>query len=252
LWLVLTLMLVCLVGAAEVMLLFTRRFLLPRLGGGHHEELGPVTVHSMMVFYGLVAALIAVNAYEKYSEVSRVVNREATSIAALYRQTTGYPEPTRGRVQTAIHNYVDQVITMAWPQQKLGQVPTAGVAHMDALQTLLFSFEPSTEGQKIVHSQTLSAYNELVVARRLRVAANKEHLPGVMWKLLTLGAMVCLFSACLFRVENRGIHSLSIGLLGTLTVLVLFMIFLWDRPYMSQIGITPEPYELIREQLMRP
>jgi len=43
----------------------------------------------MMVFYGLVAALIAVNVYENYSDVHKVTSRESASISALYRDSAG-------------------------------------------------------------------------------------------------------------------------------------------------------------------
>ena len=57
-------------------------------------------VQSVMVFYGLVLALIAVNVWQSYNDVSKTVSLEATSFAALYRDVSGYPEPTRSRLRT--------------------------------------------------------------------------------------------------------------------------------------------------------
>jgi uncharacterized BrkB/YihY/UPF0761 family membrane protein len=90
----------------------------------------------------------------------------------------------------------------------------------------------------------------MALARRLRVDANREKLPGVMWRLLIFGALLCLFAACFFHVDNPRLHQLSLAMLATLMALVLFMIFAWDRPYVGEFGIDSEAYRLVYEQLM--
>jgi hypothetical protein len=252
LWIVLILMIGGLVGFALVTLGLVRRFL-PGLGfAGHDAHFGDLMVHSMMLIYGLVAALIAVNVYETYSDVSRTVSREATAIAALYRDASGYPEPTHAWVQRAIRDYTLQIINEAWPQQRRGEIPTHGVVMVNQIQQALFSFEPKSEGQKILHAEALRAFNEMALARRLRLDANRERLPGVMWRLLIFGALLCLFAACFFHVDNPRLHQLSLAMLATLMALVLFMIFAWDRPYVGEFGIDSDAYRLVYEQLMHP
>ncbi len=253
LWIVLSLLVVCLVGFAEVSLALVRRRFLPQIGFGAHDgHFGAAMLHSMMVFYGLVAALVAVNVYETYSEVSRTVTREATAIAALYRDASGYPEPTRSRVRDAIRDYTRQIITEAWPQQRRGEVPEGGVERVTRIQDAMLAFEPATEGQKMLHAEAFSAFNEMLVARRLRVDANRERLPGVMWRLLLGGALLCLFAAGFFNVANGRLHALSVGLLATLMAMVLFMSFAWDRPYLGEFGIDSDAYRLVYEHLMQP
>jgi Protein of unknown function (DUF4239) len=72
-------------------------------------------VHSVMVFYGLALALIAVNVFETYADVSKTVSQEATALAVLYRDVSAYPEPIRSQLQKELRDYVDYVIHEAWP-----------------------------------------------------------------------------------------------------------------------------------------
>src|SRR6185295_2814735 len=124
-------------AAALVGLLLARRFVLPRLRlkESDSEFVGAV-VQSIMVFYGLALALIAVNVWQTYNDVSRTVSLEATSFAALYRDVSGYPEPTRSRLQDELRGYVDQVIHGAWPLMRQGKVPTQGVEWMTKFQAV--------------------------------------------------------------------------------------------------------------------
>ena len=137
-----------------------------------------------LAFYGLATALIAVNVFQTYSDTSKIVSSEATNIAALYRDVTGYPEAIRPRLQGELRDYVRQIIDDAWPLQQRGQVPTAGVQYMNRFQAVLIGFEPATDGQRILHAETLRAYNQMIQARRLRVDAVGTGLPTVMWVVI--------------------------------------------------------------------
>ena len=97
-------------------LLLVRRCLLPRLRI-HREDadFSGSMVQCVMVFYGLAVALIAVSVFQTYSDVSKIVSQEATALAALYRDVSGYPEPIRPQLQGGLRDYVHNVITEAWP-----------------------------------------------------------------------------------------------------------------------------------------
>jgi hypothetical protein len=246
------LLFVILIGGAELVLALVRRHLLPKLGfGERHGDFGAAMINSMMVFYGLIAALIAINVYNAYSEVSHDVSAEAASLGALYRDASAYPEPVRSRLQSEIRDYVRYTIDDAWPQQRRGVTPTRGIGLVDRFQNTLFTFEPTTEGQKIVHAETVRALNEMLVARRVRLDGNRLRLPATMWGILLAGAFVCLFAACFFDVEDARLHALAIGLVAVLVGMVLFMTFAWDRPFVGEFAIGPGAYEIVYDHLMK-
>src|SRR5580765_7398524 len=77
-------------------LLFVRRRVLPRLRiQVEDSEFSGTMVQSVMVFYGLAVALIAVTVFQTYSDTSKLVSGEATSLAALYRDVSSYPDALR-------------------------------------------------------------------------------------------------------------------------------------------------------------
>jgi hypothetical protein len=47
------------------------------------------------VIYGLLLGLLAVATYQNHSDMDKVVTSEASSLAALYRDISSYPEPDR-------------------------------------------------------------------------------------------------------------------------------------------------------------
>lgn len=244
---------VLLVGVSLAGLLAVRARALPRMRVTAEDShfAGPL-VHSVMVFYGLVLALIAVNVFETYSESSRIVSSEATAIAALYRDASCYPEPTRSRLQSTLRDYVDNVIHEAWPLQRTGRIPSGGVAVMDSVQAYLAAFEPATEGQKILHGEAWGAYNRLIEARRARLDQVNTALPAVMWLVVLLGAAIGLSATFFFHVDDVRLHATLVTLLATFIATVIFLVLAMDHPFRGDLGVSPEPYQLIYDHLMKP
>lgn len=237
---------------AVVGLLWVRRRLLPRLSVGEGDsEFTGAMLQSVMVFYGLAVALIAVTVFETYSETTKVVTGEATAINALYRDVTSYPEPFRSDLQHRLRDYTDQVINQAWPLQQQGKVPTAGIEQMTNFQAALTKFEPATEGQKILHAETLRAYNLLIQSRRLRLDAVGTELPTVMWVVILIGAFIGLGASFFFKVADARLHLMEVLLLAVFIGLIIFMILTLDRPFRGNLGISADPYRLVYDQLMK-
>ena len=238
---------------AIVGLLVVRRHVLPRLRIHHEDsELTATVVHSIMVFYGLAVALIAVSVFETYSEVSKIIAQEASELSALYRDASSYPEPIRPRLQKELRDYAQYVIHEAWPAQQRGQVAAGGIAMLNRFQDTLVGFQPVSEAQKLLHGEALRAYNEMIEARSLRLDAVDTGLPRVMWVVIVAGALLSLSSTFFFKVEHTHLQGIQVLLLATFIGLVIFMIVALDRPFRGDLGLPPEPYQLVYDQLMKP
>jgi len=229
-----------------------RRYVLPRLRIQHADsEFIGTMVQGVMVFYGLAVALIAVSVFETYSDVSKVVSEEASALAGLYRDASGYPEPVRSQLQKELQDYAQFVIGKAWPAQQQGRVETGGVEMMNRFQKTLIGFEPASEGQILLHAEALRAYNHLIEIRRQRIDAVHTGLPSMMWVVIVLGAIISLSSSFFFRVEDGRLHGILVKLLAAFMGLIIFMIFVLDHPFRGELGISSEPYQLIYDQLMK-
>ena len=238
---------------AIVGLLVVRRHVLPRLRIHHEDsELTATVVLSIMAFYGLAVALIAVSVFETYSDVSKIIAQEASELSALYRDASSYPEPIRPLLQKELRDYAQYVIHEAWPAQQRGQVAAGSIAMLNRFQATLVSFEPVSEGQKLLHGEALRSYNEMIEARSLRLDAVNTGLPRVMWVVIVAGALLSLSSTFFFKVEHTHLQGIQVLLLATFIGLVIFMIIALDRPFRGDLGLRPDPYQLVYDQLMKP
>jgi Protein of unknown function (DUF4239) len=238
---------------AVVGLLLVRRFVLPRLLiRSADSEFSGTMVQSIMVFYGLAVALIAVGVFETYSDVSTIVSQEAAELGAMYRDASSYPEPIRPVLQQQLRDYAQYVIHTAWPAQQRGQVALGGIEMLNRFQATLTGFEPATDGQKILHGEALRAYNQLIEARSLRLdAVVNTGLPSVLWVVVLAGAFISLIATFFFKVEELRLHAILVMLLAAFMGLIVFMIFAFDRPFRGDLGLKPEPYQLVYDKVMQ-
>src|SRR5205814_8647036 len=119
-------------------LALVRRLVIPRFhyhDGANDAVSG--TVQAIGVFYGITVGLIAVGVWNTNSNAAELVSKEATSIAAIYRDVCGYPSQTRDRLQSKLRDYTVFVIEQAWPAQKIGhgQRLNGGSKIMDDFQS---------------------------------------------------------------------------------------------------------------------
>jgi hypothetical protein len=251
-WLLAVVLNVWLVGFGLVGVWLVRRYVTPRLHLRYEDAyLGAAVLQSSMLLYGLVAALTAVGVWQRYSEASGVVSSEATAITSLWRDLGGYPEAQRDATRDILRGYTLQVINEAWPIQRQGRIPTEGVDWMDRLQAGLYSFEPATEAQEIIHAETLRAFNQLVQFRRQRLDTVQSGLPPVMWRVLLPGAMACVFVSFFFHVGNIRYHALLVTVLAGSLAMALFLIIALDRPLRGPTGIGADSYQLIYDHHMK-
>ena len=241
----------CLYGV--IGLSIVRRYILPRLRSqDSYSDFTGAMLQAVMVFYGLAVALIAVSVWQSYSDAAKTSSQEATAAAALYRDLSGYAEPARSQLQKQLRDYVNQIIQQAWPMQQRGQIPTGGVEIMNRFQAMLMNVEPTTEGQKILHAETLSTYNQLIQARRLRLDAVQARLPGVLWFIIIVGALINLSLSFFFRIEDAWFQRIQVIFLAAFIGFVIFMIFTFDRPFRGELGLRPDSYQLVYDHLMKP
>lgn len=202
------------------------------------------------VMYGLLLGLLAVATYQNHSDVEKAVAAEASSLAALYRDVSAYPEPARTELKGLLREYTQYVVNEAWPLQRKGIVPSGGVNRVAAFQEALVRFEPQTKSQEILHEAALRQFNVFFEYRRTRLYSVNSGIPALLWYTVAVGALINMVFLWLFNMR-LGPHLLVGGVLSFFLATMISLIALMDHPFRGEVGVSPEAFELIYNQLMK-
>jgi hypothetical protein len=197
----------------------------------------------------VTVGLIAVGVSNSYSSVEDIVSAEAASIACIYRDAGGYPEPIRHELQSQICGYTEFIITQAWPAQALSQVTDDTTRRLNQLEQTLVQFEPATAGQQVLHAETLHQMNEVSALRRKRIHSIGSGLPSVMWASILIGAVLTISVTYFLQIE-RVVQAVLTGFLAMFIGLMVFVIACLDEPLSGPLAIDSHPYQLVLDRLI--
>jgi hypothetical protein len=213
------------------------------------NEMIGLALSGFFVLFGLLLGLLAVATYQNFAACGDDVDKEASSLAALYRDFGAYPAPINARLQAGLRDYTRYVIDVSWPQQREGVIPPGGTARITALAATLYAFEPSTKGQEILHAESLRQFNDLVSIRRARIAAVRTGLPAVLWWVVAFGALINILLIALQDMEIH-VHLILGAALTSFLAAVVFLTAALDHPFRGEVSIGPEALEIVYDQLM--
>lgn len=200
-------------------------------------------IAAIAVVYAVLIGLIAAASWDNFTEVEDIVSAEAASVASLYRNAEVYPPPVRDQIQGMLREYAQHVVKEEWPAQRRGVVPTTHTLLAGRIYQEWAAYEPTTATQQIAHAETLRLIHSFLSNRRQRLDAVESNLPGVMWAVLVIGALLTLVTTFFFWTESASFHVfLSVALALTIG-LVIFLIFTLDRPLVGSVSVEPTNFE---------
>lgn len=202
------------------------------------------------VFYALLVGLISVATWEDYSDVESNVENEAVTISDLYRDVEGYPPEMQAALKKQMRRYVHHVIEEEWPDQQRGIEPKEHTPLVRDLARRLATFEPATEGQKLIHAEVLGEFNVFLTYRRQRLQAVDSGLPQVMWFVVLMGAALTIAMTWFLWADNLRMHMWLTTCLAVMIALVIFLIFVLDEPLVGRVSVDPSSFQEVLTTVM--
>lgn len=200
------------------------------------------------VFYGIVAGLIAVAAWEQFATYDDRVTQEAGAVATLYRNVATLPEPYGSKLTQELRAYTREVI-VGWPLLQQGVVPPKAAALLNTFQTSFYSFDPKTERDRIIYTSSVDEFDRMVELRRLRLHDKDVGLPAPLWAVVILGGILTTFLTYFLALERFKVHIVMTVVSGILVSLLMFMIVALDHPFRGEVSIGSDAFQLVYDQL---
>src|SRR5215831_13677927 len=215
------------------------------------NEMVSVALSSYFVLFGLLLGLLAVATYQNYATVSDIVDNEASSLAALYREVSSLPQPIRGQLQQRLREYTRYTIEEGWAQQRKGIVPQGEAVRSGLLIRSLLDFEPSNEKERIIYEDALRQSVHRNELSRERLSNVTTGLPAVLWWVVAAGAAINIVLIWMQDMEIH-VHLILGAALASILGLVIFLIAELDNPFRGAVSIGPDAIARVYEDVMKP
>jgi hypothetical protein len=244
---------VCLVALAGFELV--HRFV-PASSRQQHNDVAGFIYAALGVIYAVLLALVVIAVWEEYQAADATVEQEANATAEIYWLGHRLPEPLGAHVQELAKSYAEEVVHKEWPLMEQGQAPLmtqtqgtpAGWTIIDDIRENLQDFEPRTKADQQLYAEGLDQVENLANARRMRLVASEEGVPGVLWSVLIFGGIAAVGFTYLFGLESTWAHRLMVVTLAAVIGLVLFTVAALGHPFEGGARIGTGAFNLILER----
>jgi hypothetical protein len=230
--------------------------LVPVSSRQRHNDVAGFIYAALGVIYAVLIALVVIAVWEEYDAASVTVEQEANAVAEIFWLAHRLPEPEGSHIQELAQSYAEEVIHKEWPLMEQGQTPLmvqeegtpAGWTLIDDIRANLQAFQPHTPADEQLYAEGLDQVQRLADARRMRLVAAEEGVPGVLWSVLIFGGIAAVGFTYLFGLENTWAHRLMVLTLAAVIGLVLFTIGAMEHPFSGGARIGTGAFDLILER----
>jgi hypothetical protein len=227
--------------AALVLLAVVRR--LTRLGhlDTHHEVAG-FLIGIVGVVYAVLLAFVVIIVWERFNDAERDVAQESNQVLDLWQIAGGFrPEP-RDAMRAALAGYAHAVLETEWTTMQDGRASEEAERAYERVWAAFRQVDPQSPAEQALYAEALSTVNLLSDARRTRVLDSEDHLPGVMWAALYVGAVITVGFTYLFQLRNLRLQALmTLGVVAVIA-LALFLVIALNRPFSGFVTVDADPF----------
>jgi TRAP-type C4-dicarboxylate transport system permease small subunit len=230
--------------------------LVPAQSRQKHNDVAGFIYAALGVIYAVLLALVLIAVWEEYGAASDTVEREANAAADIYWLADQLPEDRGTHLQELVRSYAEEVVHKEWPLMEVGRAPLmtqeegtpAGWIIIDDIRHNLQGFEARTKSEEQLYAEGLDQVDALSDARRMRLVAAEEGVPGILWSVLVVGGIAAVGFTYLFGLESTWAHRLMVLTLAAVIGLVLFTVGAMEYPFSGDARIGPGAFELILER----
>src|ERR687883_1713582 len=231
--------------------------LVPAQTRQRHNDVAGFIYAALGVIYAVLLALVVISVWEEYQAASATVEQEANATAEIFWLGHELPEPEGTHLQQLARSYAEEVVHKEWPLMAQGKQPPleeeagtpAGWNLIDNIRASIHGFEPHTKAEEQLYAEGLDQVGRLGDARRTRLIASEEGVPGILWPVLIFGGIAAVGFTYLFGLENTWAHRLMVVTLAAVIGLVLFTIGAMEHPFSGGARIGTGAFDLVLERL---
>jgi hypothetical protein len=237
-WLLILLLILFTALAMLGPLLVRRRVALERLR--INNEVAGFKFATIGVLYAVLLAFVVIIAWERFHDAEKALAAEAGSAATVYRLAEGLGAEAAVAVRSGMSAYLKSVLDEDWPAMAAGHSHPATSRALSAVYHEVVHYRPADLHDADLQEDLLRELDRLTEARRERLVMAEGTVPGAIWFVLFLGALLVLAFTFFFGTPNVVTQSLMTGVLAALIFSAILVIIAIDRPFTGAVTVSQE------------
>ena len=238
-----------LVTAIPVALVLGARHLLRRTVSPtlleHAEKVVPFVLGSIGGFFGLVAGFMLSTSWVEVRALRSAMTEEVNALVDIEDIAVNLPQPRADSLKHAVARYLQHIVNEELPAMREGRTSASTARALDDLWRPLSDYQPDSQWEVSLREIAIVKVMSIGEQRRQRIVASRERLPALLWGILVGAGLVVVSGACVVSLRYRFPTEAFLGSLTTIVALVLFSIFVLERPFQYELTTEASEYRML-------
>ena len=214
--------------------------------GLFHDAVPAAAVFGVLgVAFAVILAFVLFLGFESYLRASEGSSREAVAVTQLARVSRLFPVAEGEELRDGLGCYARAVISDEWPLMREGGESDVVLDWLVQIETTVDEMPIDDAVSEVALGHWLEEMAVRREGRRTRLAESVTTIPGAVWSMLILGAVLTVAYVVVFadRRERWWTQAVMVGSITALIVSGLLVISFLDSPY-QQDGAYIAPAEM--------
>jgi hypothetical protein len=199
--------------------------------------------NAVNVIYAVLIAFVVFVIWSNLEKTNSTIEGEANNLLNLYYDATAYPDSIKKEIQATIREYSKRVTNDEWISLGEGKPDSLATRYFIKLNRIYLSIKTSDVANPEVLSQSIENMHDMREFRRHRILSSKQNMPDILWLVLILSTVVIVAFTFFFSVKNILQNNVMMSFLIFVSVLVLYLIYVLDHPYVGVDAIKPTAFQ---------
>ena len=215
----------------------------PLTAEGFDAEVSSQMLGVVASMFGLILAFVVVIAFQGYDDAEASVRQEADGISQIVRDSRAFTPTDQANVSAASGAYVRAVVEDEWPQLRDGHGSTRASTAIDNLYLALQRVQPATAAASVFYEDAVGRLDDILSARRARLADVDGGLSAPLAGLVILGSFVILGYAILVGSRSVAFHMVGAGAIALVLGFSVVILMAYNFPYSGSLAVDPTPFQ---------
>lgn len=207
--------------------------------------------NAVCVVYAVLIAFVVFVIWTDLENTNTKIEGEANNLLNLYYDAYAYPDSIKKEIQSTIREYTKEVTQDEWKSLAEGRADQEAQKSFIKLNRIFLSIKAEQVANTEVLSQSLDNMKEVREFRRHRILSSKQNMPGILWLVLILSAVIIVAFTYLFSVKEVWQNNVMTAFLVFVNVLVLYLIYVLDNPFKGYDAIKPDAFQPLIDIITR-
>ncbi len=214
-------------------------------GGGRgraFKAVSPGMLPPLAIIFALFVVFTASQVWSDNERASAAVSHEASALRAAMVLAASLPGEPASHLRSQVRRYIQEVTAEEWPMMaKRAATLGAGSHHLAGALISLLAVNPGNPGQQTAQATIAADLETALDARRQRILISRSEISPAKWSCLFIQAVCTLLAIAMVHSDNRLAAMFAMGIFATGVAASVMLIVAYDRPFVGELAVSPEP-----------